>query len=252
MRPCAAAVVGALSFALVTGCSGAGSKVPRSAAKPAAKALSAAELKKLIVADGEVPGYKVEAVQGGLAAKSTIRATDAACRPVAYAAVAQAPGDAAAQTSRSVTEKKKDPTDDATSMADLSDGKFEQAMKKSMDLDVTVVTLSSYDGDGAAKTLKSLSAAVKSCAGGFGVQQGGDKQRFTKITEEKAVTAGDASVAFAVQSRTGDDDGTMHVEVVRHGSTLVSYTTLNIGAMMADKAYAVPGPVVKAQSAKLK
>lgn len=164
-----------------------------------------------------------------------------------------APGDAPAETNIMVQQDKKDPTDDATSMGDMASGKFEAAIKESMNLDVTVVTLSSYDGDGAEKTLRTVSDAVKACAGGFKGDQAGDKASITKVAEEKGPDAGDASVAFAVTSDLGDGDtGAEHVVVERHGNTLASYTTRNIGAMMAGKAYGVPAPVVKAQAAKLK
>ncbi|MGW0204760.1 hypothetical protein ACWDZ8_02685 [Streptomyces sp. NPDC003233] len=54
VRQCATAAVGALSFVLVTGCSGGDAK----GSGTTAKALGAAELKKLIIAGGEVPGFK--------------------------------------------------------------------------------------------------------------------------------------------------------------------------------------------------
>ncbi|GHI05386.1 hypothetical protein AQI88_22895 [Streptomyces cellostaticus] len=258
MRLCATAAVGVLSFTLITGCSDGGSKDSGDgkggqAAKPAAKALSAAELKKLIIAKGEVTGYKVTAVKGGTPAKSAVKADDAQCEPLLHVLTGIAPGDAAAETNRMATQDKKDPTDHATSMDDLADGKFEDAIKNSMNLDVTVVVLSSYDGDGAEKALQSVSGAVKACAGGFTGDQAGEKAKFTKVAEEKSAGTGDASLAFAATSDMGDGDAApVHAEVVRHGNTLASYTTMNIGAMMAKKAYTVPAAVIKAQTAKLK
>ncbi|MFI9807859.1 hypothetical protein ACIHEJ_26425 [Streptomyces sp. NPDC052301] len=255
VRLCATAAVSALSLALITGCSDGGSKDSGNAkgtdaAKPAAKALSAAELKKLIVAQGEVPGYKVGAVEGGVPDKSTLKVADPKCQPVAYAMFAQSPADAAAQTSTEVTENtKKTPTDDASSLDDKS---FEDAMKKSMDIDITVVTLSSYDGDGAEKALQSLSDGVKACAGGFSAKPDGDQTKITKVSGEKSSATGDASVAFAATNTADGEEAVMHVEVVRHGNTLASYSTMNIGAAMSKKAYTVPAPVVEAQTAKLK
>ncbi|MGW0768361.1 hypothetical protein [Streptomyces sp. NPDC002676] len=234
VRLCATAAVSVLSLALITGCSEGSSKDSGNAkgtdaAGPAAKALSAAELKNRIIAEGEVPGHKVTAVQGGIPAKSTLKVTDAACQPVAYALFGQSPGDAAAQTSREAA-----------------------AAEKSMNADLTVVTLSSYNGDGAEKALQSVSDGVKACAGGFAVKPDGDRQQITKIAEEKSSGSGDASVAFAATSKSDGEEGVMHVEVVRHGNTVVSYTTVDLGAMVAKKAYSVSAPVVKAQSAKLK
>ncbi|SED65412.1 hypothetical protein SAMN05216532_5233 [Streptomyces sp. 2231.1] len=255
VRLCATAAVGALSLALVTGCSDEGSKGAGGAGgtdgKPAARALGTAELKKLIVAGGEVPGYKVGAVPATRAKPIT---TDSAeCRPLARVLSGLPPAEAAAQTDRLATqERKKDPTDDATSLDDMADGKFEDAIKKSMDLDVTTVNLSSYDGDGAAKALESVSAAVRACAGGFAGKQSGTGMKFTEVAESKAAAAGDESVAFEAISEMDGDSAPVYGEVVRHGNTLASYYTVNIGAMMAKKAYSVSPEVVKAQSAKLK
>ncbi|GAA3137386.1 hypothetical protein [Streptomyces echinatus] len=258
-RLCATAAVSALSLALVTGCGGDGSKDSgdtsgKGAAKPAAKALSAAELQKRIIARGEVPGYEVGSVKGGIPAEREVKADDAKCDPLLHTLTGIAPGDPAANTSRMATEqKKKDPTDAPTSLDDMTDGKFEDAIKQSMDLDVTVVTLASYEGDGAERALKSVSDAVKACASGFSGEQDGDKGKFTKVAEEKSAGTGEESVAFTATNDAGDD-GVMplHAEVVRHGSVLAIYTTVNIGAGMAKKPYAVPAAVVKAQAAKLK
>lgn len=258
-RLCATAAVSVLSFALITGCSDGGSKDSADAgdaAKPeqtkAAKALTAAELKQAILADGDVKGYKVAAQPKG-PAKSAVKADDAKCLPLAQISGGFAPGDAASEENRNATEAKKDPTDDATSMDDLASGKFEDAITASLDRDVTAVSLSSYEGDGAQKTMKSVSDAVTACAGGFATTAAGDKQKFTKVGTEKGTGSGDEALAF---SMTGDlEDGTtapMHVEVVRKGNTVATYYTMNIGAMMSKKAYSVPAAVITAQAAKLK
>ncbi|MEU6087704.1 hypothetical protein ABZ865_12970 [Streptomyces sp. NPDC047085] len=258
VRLCATAAVSALSLALITGCSDEGSKDSGNgkggeAGKPAAKALSAAELGKLIIAKGEVPGFKVGPVEGGVPADDAVKADDAACDPLLDVLTGVAPGDPAANTSREATEDKKDPTDDATSMEDMADGKFEDAIKESMDLDVTVVTLSSYDGDGAEKALKAVSDAVKACSGGFSGVQDGEKGKFTKVAEEKSSGLGDESFAFTATNDAGKDGALpLHAELVRHGNTLAGYSTINIGAMMSKKAYTVSAPVLKAQDAKLK
>ncbi|MFI5683696.1 hypothetical protein [Streptomyces sp. NPDC051636] len=257
VRLCAAAAVSALSFALVTGCSNGGSSDSGDgkggkSEKPAAKALSAAELKKLIIAKGEVPGFKVGPVEGGIPEDGKVRTDDAKCDPLLDVLTGIAPGDPATNTSRMATEDKKDPTDDATSLDDLADGKFEDALNESMDLDVTVVTLSSYDGEGAEKALQSVSDAVKACSGGFSGDQDGEKGKFTKVAEEKSSGTGDESLAFTATNDTPDGAVPLHGEVVRHGNTVATYSTINIGAAMTKKAYTVSAPVIKAQAAKLK
>lgn len=254
MRLCAIAAVSALSLALVTGCSGEGSKGSGDGAdrKPAAKTLSVAELKKLIIAEGDVPGYKVGAVPAGRA--RPITPEGATCGPLARVMSGLPPAQAAAQTDRLATEnQKKRPTDKATSPDDKTGGKFEDAMKQAMDRDVTTVSLSSYDGDGAAKALKAVSDAVKACAGGFSGKQAGTTMKFTKVAEGTSSGTGDESVAFVATSDMEDGDtAPVHAEVVRHGNTVASYFTTNLGAMMSKKTYAVSPEVVKAQSAKLK
>ncbi|MGQ5635421.1 MULTISPECIES: hypothetical protein [unclassified Streptomyces] len=252
VRRCAAAVLGALSFALVTGCSGGESAGDAKGSGTAAKALGAAELKKLIIADGEVPGYAVGPVP---AARAKPIATDsAACRPLARVMSGLPPADAAARTDRLATQdKKKTPAAKPTSLDDLDEDAFEEAMHKSLDRDLTTVTLASYEGDGAEKALASLSAAVKSCADGFPGKQAGTTVRFTEVAEEKPAGTGDGAVAFTA-TMDADDDGAapVHAEVDRRGNTLAVYFTSNLGAMMAKKAYAVSPEVVKAQQAKLK
>ncbi|WP_345048189.1 hypothetical protein [Streptomyces rameus] len=258
VRLCATAAAGALSLVLVTGCGGDGSKnageAPgKGAGEPAAQALGATELTKRIIAEGEVPGYKVGPVTGGLAAKGGARADDARCDPLLHALTGIAPGTPAAKTSRMATEVKKRPTGGATSPDGMAGGGFEDAIKRSMDLDVTVVTLASYDGDGAERALKSVSDAVTACADGFSGEQDGEKGTFTKVTEERSAGTGDASVAFTATDDAGEDGAMpLHAQVVRHGNTLATYTTVNIGAGMAEKPYTVPAPVVRAQAAKLK
>ncbi|MEU8714787.1 hypothetical protein [Streptomyces sp. NPDC048663] len=250
---CALAVGGALSLALITGCSDGSSKDPATSAGPAAavKALSAAELKQRILAQGEVDGYKVNAVGAAAPARSRIRASEEKCRPLAYVLTGLAPADAAAEIGRTVREDKKDPTDDATSLDDMADGKFEAAIKDSLDLDITSLDLSSYDGDGARQAMKDLSAAVEDCAAGFTGGSAGDEQKVTKVTATEPTGTGDEAVAFTAVTDMDGDKGPLHVEVVRHGNTLATYFSMNIGAMMSGKPYTVPAPVIKAQSAKL-
>ncbi len=246
MRVAATAAVSALSLALVTGCGG-------DSGGSDAKALTAAELKKSIIAQGDVDGYKVDASGKQLPkSKDQIKSSEAKCQPLAYAMGGLAPGDAASSTAVMTTQEK-NPTDSASkSLEDLSKGEIEDSLTDAMSLNMTVVGLSSYDGAGAEETFKSVSDAVESCSGGFPVVMQGTDQKLTKITSEKASGAGDESVAFAAVSEDDGDEGTTHVEVVRHGSTIATYYTINLGLMMTDKAYDVPAAVIDAQAAKLK
>ncbi|GDY65117.1 hypothetical protein SAV14893_045100 [Streptomyces avermitilis] len=47
------------------------------------------------------------------------------------------------------------------------------------------------------------------------------------------------------------DTGTVHGEVVRRGSVVATYYTLNLGAMMSGKAYDIPAEIIAAQTSKI-
>lgn len=247
MRVAATVAVSALSLALVTGCGG-------DSGGSDAKALSAAELKKSIIAQGDVEGYKVDASGKQLPkSKDQVKSGEEKCAPLAYAMGGQAPGEAASETSVMVTQEKKKPTDGASKLEDLTESEIEDSITSAMDMTLTVVGLSSYDGAGAEETFKSVSDAVESCSGGFPVTMQGTDQKVTGIAAEKGSGSGDESVGFTAKSDAEDGDvATTHVEVVRHGSTIATYYTMNLGLMITDKPYDVPAAVIDAQSAKLK
>lgn len=251
--------VSALSLALITGCSDEGSDDAKESGSgssaPAAKTYTAAELQKLILAKGDLDGYEVEKTLGAPETKDEVTTDDEKCRPLAFAMSAQAPGDAKAETTVTLTQEKKAPTDSASkSLEDLAEGEFEDTMADAMNVSVTMVGLSSYEGDGAAETFKSVSDAVKGCSGGFTVTADGEKQKLTKVTAEKGSGTGDESVAFASEGEMDEEmgAGTVHAEVVRHGNTIATYYTINLGALMTQKPYTIDGTVVTAQAKKIK
>ncbi|KUO21606.1 hypothetical protein AQJ91_07430 [Streptomyces dysideae] len=257
MRVAATVAVSALSLALVTGCGGGSvdskeSKESDGQATTAAKALSAAELEKLVLAKGDVDGYTVGSTLDNerfAASKDKLTVTDTACEPVAHVVTGFVPGDSATDTSRRVTEEKK-PTDTASkALEDLSEEEFEEAFGDALSVDLTLVSLSSYEGDGATATMKSLSEAVDGCAGGFTVKSGKEEAEYSKVASEDASGAGDESVAFAV---TGEENSVVHGAVVRHGNTIATYYTVNMGKATTGGKYTVPAAVIDAQAAKLK
>ncbi|WKX12072.1 hypothetical protein [Streptomyces sp. NL15-2K] len=256
-RMSATAAVSVLSLALMTGCSSDGSDDSKDSANSgssssptvAAKAYSAAELEKLLLAEGEIEGYKVTSGDDTLpASKSVLKVDKAECEPVAHSMAALPPGDTDAQASNTVTQAA--PSDSAsTSLEDLAEGDFSEAFN----LAATYVGLSSYEGDGAEKAFKAVSDGVTACSGGFGFSAEGTDTKITKIAPEKASGAGDESVAFAAESAMdGDGTGVFHTEVVRHGNTIATYYTVNLALVTSGKAYDVPAAVIDAQAAKLK
>ncbi|GGX38326.1 hypothetical protein [Streptomyces fructofermentans] len=266
-RTGAAAVVSVLSLALVTGCSdsGSGSDTDDKAGgdKPAAaKPLSDSELGKLIITTADAKGFKVSPVgetEAFAASKKDVKVVDEKCAPLAYVLTGFAPGDSDSFVSRMAQE---DPTAKASKspakdMEDMTPEELEEALGSITDAlgsTMTLVSLSSYEGDGAKETMSSVSAAVKGCAGGFTATGADEPQKFSKVVGEKASGKGDESVAFAA---TGDAEGaplTVHAEVARHGNTVTTYYSISLAAL-ADEgkatAYTVPAALIEAQTAKL-
>ncbi|WP_037683986.1 hypothetical protein [Streptomyces griseus] len=259
-RLCATATLGALSLALLTGCSDEGAdskddaKSGGSGGSPSspvatATARTAAELEKLLLAQGEVKGYRVTSGDDTLPkSKSDVKTDKAECAPLAYAMSGLAPGETEANASNTVTEDK---ASDAASKnpKDLSEEDIAGAFK----VDMTFVGLSSYDGDRAVRALNSVSDGVKACSGGFGITSQGEKQKITKVAEGKASGAGDESVAFSVSSdMDGQGTATFNTEVVRVGNTVATYYTVNFGNLETGKAAEIPSAVIEGQAAKLK
>ncbi|MER5214110.1 hypothetical protein ABT063_26945 [Streptomyces sp. NPDC002838] len=257
----ATATVSVLSLALITGCGGGsdgskdssqgseGSNKSSSSPSTAAKTLGAAELEKLLLAKGDLEGYRTASGDDTLpGSKSEVKADKAECAPLAYAMAGLAPGDTDANASNTVTEDTA-PEGASKSPEDVSESDIANAFNVNM----TFVGLSSYERDGAEKAFKAVSDGVAACSGGFGIAAQGENQKITKVASEKASGTGDESVAFAVDSAMdGGGTGTFHTEVVRHGSTLATYYTVNFTALTSGKAYDVPAAVIDAQAAKLR
>ncbi|WP_328845101.1 hypothetical protein [Streptomyces sp. NBC_00258] len=268
-RPGAAAVVSVLSLALVTGCSDSGSdsgsgKDDKAAGKEpaaAAKTLAKGELEKLIIATADVKGFKVGPADQSdqfASSKEEIKVVDEKCAPLAYVLTGFAPGDSASYVNRMAQE---DPTAKASAsptedLEDMTEEEMEDAMNSITDAlgsTVTLVSLSSYEGDGAKETMSSLSAAIEGCGSGFTATAKKEPQKFKKVESEKASGNGDESLAFAV---TADSDGdpVVHAEVARHGNTVATYYSISLAAFADDAKvsdYDVPAELIKAQTAKL-
>ncbi|WP_367321138.1 hypothetical protein [Streptomyces sp. HUAS ZL42] len=253
-RLCATAAVSALSLALITGCSDSGkesedskesaaaSSAPSSSA-PAAKALTAADLEKLLLVQGEVKGYRVTSGDDTLPkSKTEVKTDKAACDPIAWSTAGLAPGDTDANASNSVAEDKA-----STATAQPEDA------AEAFDIDMTFVGLSSYEGDGAEKAMKAVSDGVAACSTGYGLAAGGEDSKVTKVVSEKGSGLGDESVAFSEDvDMDGEGTATFHTEVVRKGNTVATFYTVNFAALGSGKAAEIPAAVVEAQIAKLK
>jgi hypothetical protein len=245
------ATVGVLSLALVTGCGGGsddaakesgapkGSGAPKetgasSAPSTAAKALSAAALEKLLLAQSDLPKDKVADGDDTLPKSRSELTTDkAACAPLAYALAGLPPGDTDAGASNTVTS--------------------EERLGNSFEVTMTSVGLSSYKGDGAEKALASVSSGIAACSGGFGITAQGEKMKITKVAAGKASGKGDESVAFVLDAdMDGEGTGAFTVEVVRVGTVVSTYYSVDFASIESGGTSAVPLAVIDAQVAKLK
>ncbi|MCE0447402.1 hypothetical protein LT493_33825 [Streptomyces tricolor] len=224
---------------------GPGDTSGKDGSKPAAKALSAAELKKLIIAQGDVPGHKVGAVEGGIPDKSKVTSEDAKCEPVLRAFTGIAPGDPAAHTDRMATEEKKKgpPRTTPPPLDDLEAASSRTRSTSPMDLDVTVVTWPRTTGDGAEAGpevgLRSVRPA-RAASSEQGRREGQVRQR-SPASPPARVTS---PVAFTAVNDAGKDRraaAARRGRATREHPSFV-YTTINIGAMMTKKAYTVSAP----------
>ncbi|MEU0072093.1 hypothetical protein ABZ027_21465 [Streptomyces sp. NPDC006332] len=255
----ATAAVCALSIALITGCGGSSddsdasesSNKPSSSPAKTTKTLTSAELKKLIVTKADLDGYDVDSADTGdrfAESKDEVTVADAKCEPIAYVLTGFAPGEESAFVSRM-----------ASPAAQVITSKPEEGstdpLEDALGATMTIVSLSSYEGDGAERTMRALGEAVAGCTGGFTASaKGQDTEKFTKVDTEKSVATSGESMAFAVTGATeGGGEPTVHAEVVRHGSTIATYYSINLAALGGGKQtkYSVPAAIVKAQAAKL-
>ncbi|MEU9557086.1 hypothetical protein [Streptomyces fumanus] len=223
------------------------------AAKPAAKALTAAELEKAVVTTADVKGYEVKKPgKDDVFAPGAIKTGKPECEPVALVMSALPADEPAASVQRVVTEQHSSAASGPSveDLAQMTEEEAEQAMLDSLDLTKTMTSLWSYDGDGAQQTLAELRESGQKCAGGFPVTIDGDKQRVTKVAEDKA-GAGEESLAWTVTSEGEDGPVETKVVVFRKGATLAGFSSFNIASVARGKTFEAPTALIEAQEAKL-
>ncbi|MFD5447685.1 hypothetical protein ACWDTR_06005 [Streptomyces sp. NPDC003470] len=213
-------------------------------AAPAAKALTAAELEKAALAQADVKNGKVtKAAPTDDIPQDQVKAEKTECQPLVFAQTGVAAGKPAATVKRSWTEEPKKPAGDDVS---------EEALNAAFDLDKVLVTLASYEDGGAETVLKDLKAAVGRCAGGLSYTAAGEKAKVAKVTEDKAPGGADEAVAVTL-TMVGDEGDAFPVKAVvaRKGSTVASFTVLNLAAAATGKDFPFPTEISDAQLAKL-
>ncbi|MEU6662166.1 hypothetical protein [Streptomyces sp. NPDC046821] len=225
----AAAVVAALGG--TTGCwaiSGGGdagkpakSATPAASAKSAApKALTAAELDKAVLAAGDVRGYKVEKpAKADLPPALSVPANPASCQPLADMFMFSTQPAAKARVVRTL----------------LGTDQFDPR--------VTSLALLAHDAADAAKVMRDVRTASQNCT----AYEHAD-YKYSGVKARPAPDAGDEAVSYDVRGVIDGDRIPMTFTVVRSGSTVVAFYTMN---MLDPKKTDVPAAIVDAQIAKL-
>ncbi|MET7339755.1 hypothetical protein ACIOEZ_00380 [Streptomyces sp. NPDC087866] len=262
MRPTAirrtAVAATVMSLALFTAACGSDSddkdsgKASGSSAQPSekgadqapAKALSAAELEKVSLAQGDVKGHKISKAGPADAIEAKdVTADKAACDVFGDLLMGAKAGSPAASTQRKVASEPKKGADKDTADA-------EEAFKAAFDITTTMTTLASYDGKGAEETLASLRTAATECASGFTLTAAGSKQKIVKITEEQ-VKGGEEAAAWKVAVEADGEKMTLKLIALRQGATVASFSAMNLAAMDDGGDFDLPTAVIDAQAKKL-
>lgn len=230
-------------------------KADAGSATPAVKALTPAELDKLVVAAGDVKGHQVDKPgKDDVSDPATLSVDKAECAPVARVLSALPEGKPAASVQRLVVQESaaaKKGMPSLEELAEMTEQEAKDATIDSLDITKTMTSLWSYDGDGAARTLAALREAGRTCAGGFSMTLDGEKQQVTKVTEEK-LAAGEEAVAWTVGTKIDDTAAESKVAVFRRGATLAGFSSFNIAAASRGEAFGQPTAVIDAQAAKLR
>ncbi|WP_267242912.1 hypothetical protein [Streptomyces sp. PR69] len=248
---------------LATACSGSSDEENKSSGKEAArsekpaaaeggaKTLTAAELEKAVLAQGDVKGHKIEkaSVADTLTADQ-ITVDKSECEPLAHAMTGAKLGEPAAAVSRQATQEPAEQQKDL-SIEDMTEEELQEQLAQNFNLTSTLVGLASYEGKGAEEAVASLRSAAKTCSGGFTVAAQGEKTKITKVEEIK-VPGGQEVVGWSLTADLEEGD-TMPTKlaVVRKDGTLARFVAVNFGGLMEGKDFPLPTAVIDAQVAKL-
>ncbi|MFD7496080.1 hypothetical protein ACFV8T_27430 [Streptomyces sp. NPDC059832] len=216
------------------------------AAAPAGKALTAAELEKAALTQGDVKGHKIsKAAAKDVVSADDIKVEKEVCTPFADALMGAQVGEPGAFTKRTVVSEPK-----KSSLDKQDSGDAEEAFKAAFDITTTQLALGSYDGRGAQESVASLRTAATECAGGFAFTAAGEKQKVSKITEEQ-VKGGEEAAAWSVQVEQGGEKVEFKLVAMRQGASFASFSSMNLAAMGGGGDFELPTAVVEAQAAKL-
>ncbi|MFF8966522.1 hypothetical protein ACF1BK_27655 [Streptomyces globisporus] len=221
-----------------------------SAPKTPAKALTAAELEKATLAQGDVEGTKVtKAGPADEVPADGVKVDKEACLPVAHALSGVAQEGAVATTKRKVIDEPK--TDGEKSLEDAAKGEGADAFKDAFNLTSTFVALSSYEGSAGPDAFAALKKAAADCAGGFTATVAGTPTKVVSMTEEK-ITGGDEALAWTVTSESDGATAPVKLVALRKGGSVATFFAFNLAAAGGeDVTFELPTKVVAAQDKKL-
>ncbi|MFE7758460.1 hypothetical protein [Streptomyces sp. NPDC057429] len=211
-------------------------------AKPAVKALTSAELEKVSLEQGDVADHKITKTgPEDIAEAADVTVDKKECEPIGHAFYGVKRGTPVGNAGRKAVSEPKKPT--AASKDALADA---------LDSTSSLVTLASYEGDGAAKSIAELRASAAECAtGGFTLTMKGSKQKVVKLTEEK-VAGGEESVAWTVLMGEADALVPFKLVTLRQGGTVATVFAFNLGVFGGESPdFDMPTEVVDAQVKKL-
>ncbi|MEV7301333.1 hypothetical protein [Streptomyces clavifer] len=248
-RTALAATAAALAL-LATACGGSdsagtkdGAKPDAGAdAKPAVKALTSAELEKASLEQGDVADHKITKTgPEDIAAAADVTVDKKECEPIGHAFYGVKRGTPVGNAGRKVVSEPKKPT-----------GASKDDLAGALDSTSSLVTLASYEGDGAVKSLAELRESAAKCAtGGFTLTMKDSKQKVVKLTEEK-VNGGEEAVAWTVLMGEADALVPFKLVTLRQGGTVATVFSFNLSAFGGKSPdFDMPTAVIDAQAKKL-
>ncbi|MFH9609708.1 sensor domain-containing protein [Streptomyces sp. NPDC017448] len=221
-----------------------------SAPKTPAKTLTADELGKAALAQGDVKGTKITAAgPADEVPAAGVKADKEECLPVAHAMYGVAQEGSAASVRRKVIDEPKG-DGKKKSLEELAEGGAEDALKDAFDLTSTFVALHSYEGAAGAEAFTALKKAAAECAGGFTATVAGTPTKVVSVAEEK-ITGGDESAAWTVTSQDDGEKAPFKLVALRKGNTVATFFAFNLAATGGGVTFEVPAEVVAAQDEKL-
>lgn len=214
------------------------------AAAGGGKALSQAELEKLMLTEADLAGHKIIPTTAADQATAKAVTTDKAeCKPLVEAMNLHGAGAPSATVTRKVMAGPQGP-----SLApDASPEEKAKAALGALGTTITADTLGTHgDAKAAGEALAALKKAGADCAGGFTVIADGEKTKMTKVAPA-AYTGGDEAVAFTLGLDVeGGGNAPTHLVAVRKGSTVATFYALSLTGQAQQ-----PKAVVDAQVKKL-